>query len=414
MKSGFGAGMLFLKMLTVCIMFIPAVNAQKESDYFVTSEEAFKHANANTLNFIGGNIQEFENWTGASINPKPLELYDINGQKLFYQFSVYKAKKLIGRIDVCADKTLGPSINDIAFDPVPYKADEAMKKSKEIAKKDHPTGKIKSTNMVVYSYPRIGAMTIVKDKTSGVEYRIFVDAYTLNEIKDKPATETEPGVWSMYDKILANGKDNNLKEWQKSDQLTKFIEKAAANKGIDINATVTEENIKKLSGDITTLGSFTGKILDVRSIGQERDVFCGPACIKMLCKYHSKPIPIPTQDKIYRGDGLWSWAPGYLYTSGLSADDIIKWAKYRWGKTGILDSKKSDSDAVTEIENNRPFFSLTTNPNHFRICKGYINQGGYSDFYLRINDPLPVGSTYGTQVLERTYGSKEYIRIYLR
>ena len=136
----------------------------------------------------------------------------------FIDFQYIKQKNLIGTIDVCADKTLGPSIYDIAFDPTPFKAAEAMKKSKEIAKKNYPAGQVKSTNMVVYSYPRVGAMTVVKDKTTGVEHRIFVDGYTLDEVQDKPATEKEPGVWSMYDQILKSGKENNLKEWQKSDQ----------------------------------------------------------------------------------------------------------------------------------------------------------------------------------------------------
>lgn len=125
-------------------------------------------------------------------------------------------------------------------------------------------------------------MTVVKDKTTGVKHRIFVDAYSLNEVEDKPATETKPGVWSIYDKILTNGKKNNLKEWQKSDELAKSIEQAAANKGVNINAAITGENIKKLSSDAIVLGSFTGKILDINGIGQERDVFCGPACVRMV------------------------------------------------------------------------------------------------------------------------------------
>jgi len=42
---------------------------------------------------------------------------------------------------------------------------------------------------------------------------------------------------------LTYGKENNLKEWQKSDEITKSIEQAAANKVVNINAAVTEENI---------------------------------------------------------------------------------------------------------------------------------------------------------------------------
>ena len=40
------------------------------------------------INFIATKTSGFENWTGTSIDPKPVELYDINGQKLYYQFSV--------------------------------------------------------------------------------------------------------------------------------------------------------------------------------------------------------------------------------------------------------------------------------------------------------------------------------------
>jgi hypothetical protein len=93
--------------MLVGVALIPAVSAQEEKDYSVTAEEALKHANANMIHFIATNPQGFENWTGASIDSKPVELYDINGQKLFYQFSVYKNTNLIGRIDIGANKTLG-------------------------------------------------------------------------------------------------------------------------------------------------------------------------------------------------------------------------------------------------------------------------------------------------------------------
>ncbi|WP_440946862.1 hypothetical protein ACSAZL_00780 [Methanosarcina sp. T3] len=56
------------------------------------------------INYIATDAPYFENWTGASIDSKPLELYDPTGQKLYYQFSVYKDNKLIGIIDIGADK----------------------------------------------------------------------------------------------------------------------------------------------------------------------------------------------------------------------------------------------------------------------------------------------------------------------
>jgi hypothetical protein len=95
-------------MLLVCTVLVPAISAQG-NDYSVTTEKAFEHANAQMIQFMATNTEGFENWAGASIDQKPLELYDINGKKLYYQFSVYKNNDLIGKIDVGADKTLGPS-----------------------------------------------------------------------------------------------------------------------------------------------------------------------------------------------------------------------------------------------------------------------------------------------------------------
>lgn len=41
---------------------------------------------------------------------------------------------------------------------------EAVEKSKEIATNRYPTGELESTFMVVYSYPRVGAMTVMIHK----------------------------------------------------------------------------------------------------------------------------------------------------------------------------------------------------------------------------------------------------------
>ena len=83
---------------------IPAAGAQKEDNYSVTAEKAFEHENAQMLHFfIATNTSGFENWTGTSIDSKPLELYDINGQKLYYQFLAYKNNKVIGQIYIGAN-----------------------------------------------------------------------------------------------------------------------------------------------------------------------------------------------------------------------------------------------------------------------------------------------------------------------
>jgi hypothetical protein len=409
MKTKFVLSVLLAAMMLMSMALVP-VSAQEENDYSVTAEEAFKHANAHMINFIASDAPNFENWTGAFIDPNPQELYDINGQKLFYQFSVYKENELIGRIDVCANKSLGASVNNIVFDPEPFKAAEAMEISIEIAKSEFPDGKIKSTNMVVYSYPKIGAMTVVKDQTTGNEYRIFVDGYTLDEVEDKTVNETEYGVWSLYDRLLKNGMDNNLKDWDKSDQLTNSIEKAAANKRINLNSAVTKENMSKLSTYAVTK-LIISNYLDVPLYGQETSYYCGPASCQMIGKYICDIYR--TQNYIYDFQG---WHDHNDPDGGISDSDAEDYCSYSTDRGGLgqegttTTNTMSFTAAMDEIDDDRPFFTMVSGPNHFRVCYGYSDTG-YGLHYLYINDPWPVGS--GFQTVE-VNGAQEFERIYVR
>ena len=80
--------------MLVGMAFIPAVSAQTEDNYSVTADEAFEHANTRIIALIVTENNS-EKWEGTSIDPKPLELYDISGQKLYYEFSVYNKNTLI-------------------------------------------------------------------------------------------------------------------------------------------------------------------------------------------------------------------------------------------------------------------------------------------------------------------------------
>lgn len=392
--------MLILAILLVGMVLVP-VNAQEENNYSITAEEAFKHANTRMIRFIATDTQKFGSWEGASIDPKPLELYDPSGKKLYYQFSVYENNKTIGKIDVGANKTLGQPIQVIEFNPIPFNMIEVMEKSIETAKNNYPTGEIKSTKMVVYSYPKIGAMTVVKDKITGDEYRIFIDAYTLDVIPDKPIAETKPGVCSIYEQMSKSEIDENLIKWQKSNELTKSIEQAATNKGVNINLPVTEEDIKKLSDDTTIVGRSTSYYLDTTLYGQENDHYCAPACGQMIAEYYNVSH---TQDFIYQKMG-----PGYEIGGGVYNNNQVN---YYQPSTGLNKPHSTYvtvftfDQAISEINNNRPYVSIASD--HSRVCSGYLYD--YPDRYLAIDDPLP--EDYGHSYME-AFGSEDY-RVYVR
>jgi len=132
-RNKIGVSILVLATLLVGMVLIPAVSAQEDNDYSVTAEEAFKHANTRMMALIATE-NDSEKWEGTSIDPEPLELYDINGQKLYYEFSVYKENTLISRIDIGANKTLGSALRRIEINPKHYNVAEVMGKSIESAR----------------------------------------------------------------------------------------------------------------------------------------------------------------------------------------------------------------------------------------------------------------------------------------
>jgi hypothetical protein len=404
---------VFTMMLLMLVALVPAVCAQG-NDYSVTAEKAFEHANAYMLAFISTAADDYGKWEGASIDPKPMELYDINGQKLYYEFSVYKNSNLIGRIDISADKTLGSSLRRIEIDPKPYNAAEVMRKSIETSKTKYPTGKIVSTKLVVYDYPEIGAMTTVKDKTTGVEHRIFVDAYTLDVIPDKPTTEKENGVWSMYERVVKNKADENLKDWQSSEQFTKTLEQQANDIGININVPATEEDIKKLSNKISAnskiispaSSSYSVYWLPVSLYTQQKAYYCVPATAQMIAAYWGYSY---TQDNIYKKMGGTNGD-----TTGIYPQKAASWYALSRNSGGLgatrsyLSSDRTIIKAKQEIDYGRPFSSHTLT--HCRACKGYwVFYDGSGTDCIFLNDPAGSGSQYW----EAISGSPEAQRIYV-
>jgi hypothetical protein len=239
---------------------VPAMGAESDDKYDVSIVNAFEHADAHVAYFSVTDALEFEDWKDAYIDPQPVEFYDINGKKLYYLFSVYDNKQLIGRIEVNANKTLGYSVQAFEFDPTPFDQNKAMDQSIKIANDNYPSGEIQSTQMVVYSYPKFGAMTLVSDKTTGDKHRVIVDAYSLELIPDKELTEEEPGIWSVYDNISEEEAGGNVAKWEEGAEIAQAMEKPffGMQKGL-------RAPYKKLS---------------VPLYGQEESYYCAPATDK--------------------------------------------------------------------------------------------------------------------------------------
>ncbi|MCM1986349.1 C39 family peptidase [Methanococcoides seepicolus] len=392
MKPSIKLGLCTLLVSLLLISaIVPAMGAQPEDKNSVSVEKALEHANAYMMYFTAENTPGFEKWNGASIDPKPLELYDINGTKLYYLFSVKKEENVIGKMKVGANKKLGASVLTFEFNPIPMKVEEALKKSIEIGMEEYPNCEISSTVMVLYSYPKIGAMSVVID-SRGEMHRIIVDAHTLEKVPDKKITETENGIWSVYEQISDIDVDDNIKKWNDSDKFTEAI-KNANKEGISTSEYIAKNQIFR--PDYTKTSS---KFLNVPLYGGETVFYCAPATAQMIAAYYGVQH---TQDYIY---GIMDDGSG----GGCTNAEQLTYYKSSDGlnkKGSKEDTSPQYYEAVSEIDHSRPLKCGVTG--HARVCTGYLDNGYPA--YLAINDPSPMGQ--GSQYLEAWGSVVNYIYV---
>ncbi|KKG10855.1 C39 family peptidase [Methanosarcina sp. 2.H.A.1B.4] len=377
-KYKFGLSVLFAGLLLLSVVCIsPAAAAIEEKTIeknYVSVKEAEVHAKTALYDFvlIGAPGSNSRDWTNATVNPDSLLIYDTNGKKLFYQFTVENNGINIGAIKVAASKVLGDPIRTIEF----YSEDWDMKKEVENAKKlvakDPKNANVTSSKVVCYSYPKIGIMADIQESKSKEEKSKLFD-FSGSEIIDKSINDTNSSeitdVWSLYSEIPEEEIEGRLVAWDEYDKRAKEI--------ADKNFEEDEVQIK-IAGVQKTL-SFT-------RYTQENDYYCAPATGKMIANFYDV-----THTQTYIAGMM-------LVVTGLGTS-IYDQMEYYEDSDGLdkdgsyYDSSPTWDEAKTEIDNNRPLATLISG--HTRACAGYC-QGADGNNYLYIYDPwsLNFGNSY--------------------
>ncbi len=368
MKSkGMQLGALLTAMLLVSIAFAPTVTAKSNVDIvennYVGIEKARKHANIALLEFVaeGSPGLKGTDWKGAVINPDPLTIYDINGKKLFYQFSVEKDGKSVGSIKTSASKVLGSLIVTIGLKPLALDSDAALQMAKKNAKENYKDSEITSTTLVSYSYPKIGIMVQLRDLKTNKEQRMFVDAYDYSIIPDRMPKDNEPGVWSFYESIPEEEKVKRISAWEENDK--KFGELAVKKLSNEINS----------SNPLVTTQSF--KTLGVNLFAQEQDNYCAPAVGQMIANYYGV-----SHTQTYIAGRMWTTS------TGTNVSGMLNYYQNDLHKSNSNAYSVVWQDMVDVINAGLPFANLISTV-HVRTVAGYDT---YAYNRLYILDPYPV------------------------
>ena len=373
-SKGMQLGAMFAAMLLLSMAFVPAVSAKNDLDIvennYVAIEKAREHATITLSEFVAAGSPGLKNtdWNGATINPDPLIIHDINGKKLFYQFSVEKEGKSVGSIKTSASKVLGESIRTIGLKPLILDSDVALQMAKKNAKENYKNSEITSTTLVSYSYPKIGIMVQLRDLNTNKEQRMFVDAYDYSTVPEKNPENNEPGVWSLYDNIPDDEKVKRISAWEENDKKFREVVEKKSSNGIESSKTL-----------VTTQSS---TVLDISLFAQEQWNYCAPAVGQMIADYLGVSH---TQNYIAGRMGTTS--------TGTNTTGMLNYYRNDLGYSNSNEYSIVWQDMVDMIDAGIPFAILDYSANHVMTGAGY-SIWLYNDIYIL--DPYPVnqGDTY--------------------
>jgi Peptidase_C39 like family len=307
-----------------------------------------------------------------------LDIFDINGDILFYDFPLLAATRPIGFVRTAADERVGTpgvfvEIGERSWD-VPDATNAAIRRVESIG------GEVESVRLICYSYPKLGIEVVSGKAVNGNRGHVF-DVASGNEVHTVPESESDQfAVRSFLTTV-----DVELKT-------TAFAQARAAlglfpppgGPGAGGPMTTTTVQVWLDPPCQTTLG--------VPLYAQITDYNCVPASAEMILDHYGWNF---SQSAIATAmgtttSGTW-YNPGVVSGIATLTNNTMTPAEpdYNWSKSqqwGLM---------ATEISANRPVF--TQMPGHYRVCVGYsetLNPSLFGPPYpvlqmLHIHDPWP-------------------------
>ena len=145
-----------------------------EDANLIPKDELLEHVYLSVLCSSAAGIPIIADWAKASVTKVPVNIFDINGKPLFYDYTIKKGAEVLGTVRACASKILGSPVISYEVGSRYWDFEVAVKKLTPRVKKEYPRLKIIGTKLVCYSYPKIGVMFEMIDE-KGKSHRLIFD-----------------------------------------------------------------------------------------------------------------------------------------------------------------------------------------------------------------------------------------------
>ncbi|MFA5414444.1 MAG: hypothetical protein WC295_03025 [Methanoregula sp.] len=195
---------------------------------------------------IDGPYSTQPNWTGATLDPEPVVLYDINGKPQYYEFYLRNRGTVPGYFWTAANKLMGHVVFRIYEGAPAYNHTRIAQDAARIISARYPAYPILSITPALYSggYPHLCARVMVRNTTSGKDERIIIDAFTQECVPDHPSPDYtgHEYAWSYLDSIPTAEYPARVAQWELHASNTTGIVAYAMTQGIDTRLPLSEKN----------------------------------------------------------------------------------------------------------------------------------------------------------------------------
>ncbi len=346
----------------------------------------------------------FEGWATTELSAEPLVLYDLNGKELFYEFDVLKNGQVIGSTKTSASKTLASPVPTIEYGPRGWDPKKSIELALVKVKERFPEATIGETELVCYSYPKIGVRVYLKNEPSGLRSAIL-DVSDLSFIEAYGADENEGATsWSFYEVMAAPNAVANKARWEQSDQEleeARSISPQILEGGVPADAReglnakfMTQFDLSR--SHVRMLPFFSSREIKYsprckphdcfQLYAQKTNVYCAVATGQMILDFYRYYF---TQDEI--ANAMNTGSNGTTNPNQVNGYQALS----KGCLVATFDSTANWREAKTEIDANRPLKSGI--PGHARACAGWKQQNIYHvnaprKRWLKIYDPWPWNS----------------------
>ena len=393
---------------------------KRSAKYAVEKTHALDHARSTIRRAWVGEVRDFQRWGSLELDPDPLVINDLNGEPLFYEFSVMDGKSAVGTVKASANKLTAAPVLAIEMRPRTWDPQKALREVRTRAKKQFPRAESLQPELVCYSYPKIGVRVSGKRGQGAVIY----DAASFAPIARFGSDELEGSTaWSYLDEVGGRDPDGRVRRWDLADQ---DLEAARTRVPQILDPGLKVSELARIATRLTAdariaVSLFSSRVLQFgprctphdcfELYAQQTDVFCAVATGQMILDFYRYHF---TQNEIA---AAMNTGPG-----GTGNPEQV--TGYETLSDGCLDATFDGSagwaEAKAEIDANRPVKSGI--PGHARACAGWKRQniflvGQAPRRWLRIYDPWPWNADIcaGGQIVWEDWDAVEHTNfIYVR